>query len=152
MHQWKNLEVSGGQPFGQESINVFEWQKKAMGPSVVPSVAGAGPLHSGDCWLQQSRAAILSFLRLWTAAQSGLGALCWCSSTEATWKGWFCGVVFSCTGCSGEGGCPSDITERWLLSGNVGILLLVPVQAGRSPAASRMDARSAELPVKSSPG
>lgn len=88
------LKVCGGQPFGQESINISEWQKRATCPSVAPAQEGSLTPAEQGCHPS---------LGLWAARQSGPGALCWCSRTEATWGSWFCSMAFFCAGCTGEG-------------------------------------------------
>ena len=114
--------------FGQEHINDSEWQKRAVCPFAVPSVA------QGGCWLQRSGAATLPWGSGLQQDTSCLGELVLQHGFLLHWLHWAGRVA----------------GEKRLLPSNVGVLLLVPVHPGRSPAVSRMDARPTELPVNSS--
>lgn len=135
MHQWKMLEVCGGQHFGQGSIDIFTRQRRARCLFAVPSTSGAGP-HAGS-----SGAGLVPCLR-WPGTpgpvqqdRGHLGELVFQRGFLLRWLH----------------GAGRVAGERWPLPSNMGNLVLVPVRPRGSPAVSKDGCQTRRIACQQQP-
>lgn len=133
------LGVSGGQPFGQGSINIFAQQQRATCLFAVPSTSGAGPPCRA---LAGSSGARLVPCLGWPESpgpvQQGRGHL-----GELVFQRDF-------LLCSPHRG--GRVTgERWPLHSNMGVLVLIPVCPEASPAVSKDGCQTRRIACQQQP-